>query len=393
MLQTNRTDRSVNMPPELASPAESLAQVVAFIRRHSSITLLTCCVTIGAAVLYLIAAVPTFTANAELVIDTKAAPGDPAFVSTNVESQIAIIKSQGIARAVIRKLGLAEDPEFAGQAGVVRGMARSISRLLGWRKPETESSAMRYAVESFARKLSVKRVGVTYIVEITFSSPDPDRAAQILSTVADTYIMAPIENYKSAFQSQKWVKDRMNELSSQASAAKKAVADYYKNGKDSAGPVDADALPSQLKASELRELEAAADTATRTYDNFLRMLRYMEEMQQQSSPVFEARLLSEVSRPLTASSPKAGLVLGISIVGGVLLGIAVGMLRDLSDRGIRPSGDGATVSSVVVLQQGEAALANENHTPAALSPLRRQNPREEAGALAAHAGIRRGPEG
>src|SRR3979490_31903 len=69
---------------------------------------------------------------------------------------------------------------------------------------------------------------------------------------------------------------------------------------------------------------------------------------------------------------------------------------------------------VVVLQQGEAALAridqaappngapqlgevhpvrrpllsaNQNDTPAPVSPLRRQNPREEPGALAAHAGI------
>jgi hypothetical protein len=31
--------------------------------------------------------------------------------------------------------------------------------------------------------------------------------------------------------------------------------------------------------------------------------------------------------------------------------------------------------------------ANQNYTPAALSPLRRQNPREEPGELAAHAGI------
>ena len=31
--------------------------------------------------------------------------------------------------------------------------------------------------------------------------------------------------------------------------------------------------------------------------------------------------------------------------------------------------------------------ANQNYTPATLSPLRRQNPREEPGALAAHAGI------
>jgi len=73
----------------------------------------------------------------------------------------------------------------------------------------------------------------------------------------------------------------------------------------------------------------------------------------------------------------------------------------------------------VVLQQDEAALAriaqaaqpngtpqlgevhpvrrpllsvNQNYTPAALPPLRRQNPREEPGALAAHAGICAGGE-
>jgi succinoglycan biosynthesis transport protein ExoP len=66
------------------------------------------------------------------------------------------------------------------------------------------------------------------------------------------------------------------------------------------------------------------------------MLRYMEA-QQQSTPALEAHLLAEASRPLRASSPKAGMVLGIFTVGGVLLGIAIGLLRDLSDRGIRTS--------------------------------------------------------
>src|SRR5450755_3006681 len=74
---------------------------------------------------------------------------------------------------------------------------------------------------------------------------------------------------------------------------------------------------------------------------------------------------------------------------------------------------------MVVLRQGEAALArvaqaaqpngtpqlgevhparrpllsaNQNATPFAMSPLRRQNPREEPGALAAHAGICAGGE-
>ena len=60
------------MPPEFRSPVEPLAEGVAFIRRHLSIMLLTCFVTFGVALLYLIVAVPTFTADAELVIDAKA---------------------------------------------------------------------------------------------------------------------------------------------------------------------------------------------------------------------------------------------------------------------------------------------------------------------------------
>jgi len=382
------------MPPEFRSPAESLAEVVAFIRRRLSIILVTCSVTFGIGLFYLITAAPTFTANVQLVVESqsqKAGQEDPGVVSTNVESQIAIIKSEGIARAVIRDLGLAE--EFGGRVGVVRGMVRSISRLLGWRKPETESSVMQNAVESFERNLSAKRVGLTYIINVSFDFTDPDRAAQILNTVSETYIAAQMDTkYNSSLRSEKWVKDRLSQLSSQAADAQKALANYHKNRNNVAGsgePVDPGTSPSQSTKTlgDLRELEATAESTSRTYDNFLRALRYTEA-QQQSTPVFEARayLLTGASPPLQASSPKAASLLGISAVGGVLLGIAFGMLRDLLDRG------GTTVSPVV-LQQGEVALAKENNTPAALSPLRRQNTREEPGALAAHAGIRRGPEG
>jgi hypothetical protein len=168
--------------------------------------------------------------------------------------------------------------------------------------------------------------------------------------------------YKWGLQNEKWVKDRTNELSLQASAAKKAVAGYNKSKNDiadSADSVDAATPSSQSTArtkGELRELEAAAEAATRTYDNFLRMLRYMDAMQQQSPPVFEARLLTEVSRPFTASSPKAGMVLGMSIFGGVLLGIAIGMLRDLSDRGRAPALRSGAIASKgdAVVQGGKA---------------------------------------
>ena len=116
-------------------------------------------------------------------------PGDAAAVSAVVETQVAIIKLESIASAVIEKLGLAQDPEFA--TGQSSGM---ISRLLGWARPETKASAVRYAVESFERKLSAKRIGPTYLVEITFDSKDPDRAAQILNAVVESNY-SPVSAY------------------------------------------------------------------------------------------------------------------------------------------------------------------------------------------------------
>src|SRR5215831_13248900 len=109
MLQTNRTDFLVtrdNMPlPEFPpTPVVSLVEAIAFIRRRLSIILLTCLATLGIATLYLIIAVPTFTAKAEIIVNSKATtPGDAASVAAIVETQIGIIKSEGIASAVIEK--------------------------------------------------------------------------------------------------------------------------------------------------------------------------------------------------------------------------------------------------------------------------------------------------
>jgi capsular exopolysaccharide synthesis family protein len=327
MLQTsNRTENSITqtqdtLPPEVQLPVVSLADVLAFIRRRLRIVLLTCLTAWGAAVLYLVVTAPTFTAEADLVIELKAPLGDAASVSTIVESQIGIIKSESVARAVILKLDLLEDPEFVGRNGILRTVLHSI----GLSKAEPESSVMRRAVDSFQRKLSVKRVGLTYIVGTSFESSDPQRAAQILNTVAETYIAQQMDaKYNSTLRDETWIKGRLSELSAQKSAAQKALEDYYKNRSDTAD-----------SASTLDQLLVAAESSASTYDDFRHSLRRIEATRQQSLPVFEARLVTEATPPSRASSPKRGVVLGISTIAGVLLGIGLGMLRDVSDQRIR----------------------------------------------------------
>ncbi|WP_456732109.1 Wzz/FepE/Etk N-terminal domain-containing protein [Bradyrhizobium sp. USDA 3364] len=316
------------MPPEFGSPAEFLAGALAFLRRRLSTILKTWLLAFAVALLYLVVAVPTFTSTAQLIVDAKTTSSDAASVTTAVDSQIAILKSDGVARAVIAKLGLARDPEFS--AGALHRLSQSASRLLGWSRPETDPSLTRDALEAFHRKLSVRRAGVTYIVDLAFNSASPDRASKILSTVVESYIASQMDaKYKWGLQNEQWVKDRLSDLSGQAAAAKRAIADY--NSARNNNPVSAGtAEPNGSVPDELHQLQATADAAAKAYDNFLRMLRYTDAVQQQAPPVFEARLLTGVSEPYTASSPNARLVLAVSILGGLLLGIGIGLLRDWS---------------------------------------------------------------
>ena len=76
--------------------------------------------------------------------------------------------------------------------------------------------------------------------------------------------------------------------------------------------------------------------------------------------MFVASFVSGASPPLRASSPKARIVLGASIVGGLLLGIAIGMLGDLMDRGARASWEAwkglqlACIVAVPVVTSGDS---------------------------------------
>jgi succinoglycan biosynthesis transport protein ExoP len=77
----------------------------------------------------------------------------------------------------------------------------------------------------------------------------------------------------------------------------------------------------------LRELESSAQSDRTTYDNFRQ--RYTESLQQQSFPISDARILTSASPPSGKSSPKTALVLVLAAAGGLVLGVAVGALRDL----------------------------------------------------------------
>lgn len=97
-----------------------------------------------------------------------------------------------------------------------------------------------------------------------------------------------------------------------------------------AGLVSQSAQTNQAQVS-LFSLEAAAKSYRRIYDSFLQ--QHTETVQQQSYPISDARQLSAAF--ITKTSPRAIPVSLITLLAGGMLGIGIGALRELLDRGFR----------------------------------------------------------
>jgi succinoglycan biosynthesis transport protein ExoP len=88
---------------------------------------------------------------------------------------------------------------------------------------------------------------------------------------------------------------------------------------------------------KLRDLDQKATALSTLYQTFLG--RYEEAAQQQSFPVGKIRIISDASVPNGASSPRSAVVLGLSLVLGLVMGFGVGGLNEFNERFFRTGED------------------------------------------------------
>ncbi|MCA1512325.1 polysaccharide biosynthesis tyrosine autokinase [Bradyrhizobium yuanmingense] len=238
MLQVNKPTSEINHDFAEAdgSASETLTSYLDIIRRQfpTMVAIVSACVIL--ALLYLFTAAPQFTSDASMVIDTRKVQlfqqqsvlGDIAVDAATVETQVEILKSENISLAVIRDLRLIEDPEFTRNGGGVLGATLDfVSALISDGRPLSEFELTRKALERFEKNRTIKRLGMTYVMEIGFTSLDPVKAARISNAIADAYIVDQLEaKYQATRRASVWLQDRIKELRTQASAAQKAVVDF-----------------------------------------------------------------------------------------------------------------------------------------------------------------------
>ena len=267
------------LAPDGPSLAELLSAVIGFTRRQFAVVFLGVVAVIVLAAVYLFVTPPQYSAQARILIDAgnvqlfqQSMIGEEPINAAVVDSQIEILKSENFAQQVIKKLNLTEDPEFVGAPGGIMdaiGAAKHlVSTLLGKKKNQLPPglATLQQAMITFDGRLKVTRVGITYVIDISFRSTNPDRAAEIANGVAEEYIADQLEaKFRTIRNATTWMENRLNELRSDALVAERAVVDYKtkNNIVDAGGRLVNEQQVSELNSALVTAYASSAEAKAR----------------------------------------------------------------------------------------------------------------------------------
>jgi succinoglycan biosynthesis transport protein ExoP len=177
---------------------------------------------------YKFTATPKFTASASILIDkSNSQIGDKIFSlegilddEASILSQVELLKSQKIASNVSAALDLKNNEIFMEPSSYPLQVAfRSIKAVLnvpGWFQGEVASSDEETQVgivTTLTQNIDVTRVGKSYVLVVSYTSPDPTLSTAVARAYADAYLTDQLDaKYEATRSAGEWLQKRIAEL-------------------------------------------------------------------------------------------------------------------------------------------------------------------------------------
>jgi polysaccharide biosynthesis transport protein len=171
---------------------------------------------------------PVYESTARLEIDPpgletfsltpdKSNPQDPQYI----ETQAAILKSDGLAIAVIRNLRLDGNAIVVGKPA--RAAATSADGATQLSAPEN------LALKYYQEHLNVSSIRNSRLLEVRFASPDSQLSAQVVNTLVESFIQENYEaRYDAVMHASEWLSRQMDDIRKKADASTRALTNYQK---------------------------------------------------------------------------------------------------------------------------------------------------------------------
>lgn len=221
-------------------------KLIAAFRRRLKLFVAILLLAVTAAILVTARSTPLFTATANVtintrqstVVDSQAVLSGLTADSSIVDTEVEILKSRHLTERVVDGLNLANDPEFNADLatpGPVQLALGGIAAIFGARPDEgggdRDPVAMQRTkeavIEAVRDRLTIRRVGLTYVMNVSFASEDPAKAARIANAYVERYLLEQLETkFDATRQANEWLNVRLGELRGEVQAAEAAVAQY-----------------------------------------------------------------------------------------------------------------------------------------------------------------------
>ncbi|GGW45531.1 hypothetical protein GCM10011452_37080 [Gemmobacter lanyuensis] len=195
-----------------------LKDIIAILKRQRRLIVLTVLIVLGLGFAYILTAKPIYDSTTLLLVDSRGSniletgageQQQSAVLNSRVDSEVEILRSDATALAVIQAANLIRDPEFGPQLGMLEkiGIAlgtdldgNSLRRLVGLAPKDapTETALLNATIQKLQSAVDVRRRGLTYLIAISVSSEDPQRAAEIANTYAKIYLQRQVATKTSS---------------------------------------------------------------------------------------------------------------------------------------------------------------------------------------------------
>jgi polysaccharide biosynthesis transport protein len=277
---------------------------------------------------YLIVTPPQYTAAALILINPKNpvllrdAPtlDDSGIISARIGSEVEILRSERVLRQVVQTETLVNNHSL--QPGFFSTAVSWVkTKILGSEHAPGHEDPLAAASRALRDRTSARRIGATFVVEVTATMMDSSDAVRVTNSYARTYIDDQAQlREDAARRNAKVLRERTEELRAEAHEAEQAVEQF----KFAEQIQDANSASARVAA--LKNLESVAQTFRVVYDRFLE--KYAETLQQQNTRVSEAQIVSMAYSPAVKTWPKTTVVLAAALLVGVLLGSLWALLLD-----------------------------------------------------------------
>ncbi|MGB8008367.1 MAG: polysaccharide biosynthesis tyrosine autokinase [Terriglobales bacterium] len=141
---------------------------------------------------------------------------------SDLDTEVRILQSDIMALQVIRTLNLDKRPEFGGHPEAKQSNLLADSL-------QTDSSRTTSLLAGFRGHLHVTLIPNTRIIEIHYTSTDPQLAATAVNTLASTYIQQNIQTkFESTMQASDWLSKQLVDLQMKVETSQEKLVRYQK---------------------------------------------------------------------------------------------------------------------------------------------------------------------